>query len=151
MGLSADTAIVTEAEVEQITFCYGLANLQGSGGTAAITALRNKATNALRRWVRSKGRDPDAVTNVDDFKEAAATWVVAQAYGAQLDEQYTEAAVRFRDRYAEILENELVPETSTGTATVMPYRRPVVVNTTEASWCDPRTAPPLDGPTLWVS
>jgi len=108
MGLTANRGIVSEQEVAEICFEADLGNL--SAGGATIDGTIRQATNALRRWAKTRGIDPDRVVNVDDFKAAAAYWVCATVFAAQPqgDEENARKAVRYAERFAEELRTLIV-------------------------------------------
>src|SRR5580698_460469 len=99
MGFSADTPIVTEAEVEAITHEGGLANLDT--GSATVVALLPQATNAIVRELKKRGADPRWVLNVSDFKEVASLWVLATIFESlpQGDEENQRKAEHYRKRF----------------------------------------------------
>ncbi len=99
MSLAQDSPIVTEQEVAEITFEGDLGNLDL--GEATVEGATRQATNALRRWAKTRGVDPDRITNVDDFKAAAAYWICATVFAAQpqADEENARKAERYAQRY----------------------------------------------------
>lgn len=74
MPLLADTAIVTAAEVSNISNEASLT--AADSGEASLAQLLPEGTNAIRRVLRKRGNNPDDVTNEDDFKHAAAWWIL---------------------------------------------------------------------------
>ena len=103
MALTADTAIVTTAEVEGILYEKNLTNLDS--GNATIATVLAEATNALIRWARSeRGVDPATITNESDLKQAAAYWVGWTVFGADPDPTAQEKAERHKTNYRETLD-----------------------------------------------
>ena len=108
MGFVADTAIVTASEVEAITHESGLANLDA--GSATLVALLPQATNAIVRELKKRGADPSAVTNLADFKEVAALWVLATVFESlpQGDEENQRKADHYRKRFEKEIKEILI-------------------------------------------
>jgi hypothetical protein len=126
MGLTANTAIVTVAEVEGILFEKTLANLDSGGATVAIAL--NEATNFLMRWARGqKGQDPATISNTSDLKHAAAYWVGWTVFGADPDPSALEKSERHKRSLEEALD-AIVLESTSGRPTVGGRRLPVMFN-----------------------
>lgn len=106
MGFSYGVAIVTATDVASITHESGLTNLDDASSGATLANLLPEATNeiwrALKKW---RGIDPAKVNNTQEFKKAAAYWVVAQVYGSK--EQGDEENARKFQRYRAEFEQEI--------------------------------------------
>lgn len=93
MGLVADTAIVTSAEVAAITGEAGLVDLDDAASGATVDAARAQATNYLMDWLAgSRSVDPAKVGNPERLKRAAAFHVAWTRLHAQADERQRERA-----------------------------------------------------------
>ena len=100
MGLTADTAIVTAAEVAAITQEGDLANL--SQGSATLAAALPQATNVLIVLLKARGVSrPDLIANVSDLKTAAGYAVAHAVLNALPDEASAARAKRYKDLLAE--------------------------------------------------
>lgn len=127
MALTADTAIVTAAEVAALT---NEATLTGPDeGDATLANLLPQATNWLMRVVKARGMRPDLVTNTSDLKQIAAYWIAWRYWGAK---PQGEEAIQKVHHYREALEGELANltvETSDANArTVQQPAAPFSVN-----------------------
>ena len=119
MGFSADTAIVTAAQVEGITYQGSLSLADRSSATVATLLV--EATNAIIAVCRQRGIDPSAVTNTSDFKHAAAYWIVASIQRGSVDPQAQETSDRYEKLYDAAMERAVF-QTPTSTRTISTRR-----------------------------
>lgn len=117
MALTADTAIVTAAEVAAITHEDGLSNLDGStpasGATLANALIQ--ATNALIAKLRARDAfDPAKVSNTSDLKHAAAYWVAYTCFASQPQDDEVEKKTKdYKARYEEAVREYVFVSTDT--------------------------------------
>lgn len=90
MPLTQDTAIVTAAEVAELTHEDGLSNLNGTDAT--INNSCKWATNFIIPKLKLRGIQPEKVSNTSDLKLAACFIAAALALRGQPDEEQQKRA-----------------------------------------------------------
>lgn len=103
MPLTQDNAIVTPAEVAELTHEEGLANLDGSDAT--ITNSCKWATNVMIPKLKLRGFQPEKVSNTADLKVAACYLAASLALAAQPDQDSRARAERYEKKGLEALDD----------------------------------------------
>lgn len=80
MGFTADVSIFSSVgEIGEYSHEGLLANLD-DGPSATLALLAPKATNWIIRQLKIRGVEPTTVTNVVDFKQLAADWILGRIF-----------------------------------------------------------------------
>lgn len=117
MGLADGTAIVTVAEVEEITHELELANLNGTDAT--ITNACKWATSWIMDELDARGIPPAKVSNPERLKRAAAYVAAAHALrGSGLGDEAEDRATKYLDLARElVVKYRFVSSDAPGTGT----------------------------------
>lgn len=122
MPLSADTALVTAAEVAAITHEAGLSNPDDSTSGATLDNARAQATNYLIVLLKARGIQPALIANTSDLKIAAALITVYLVLVSLPDAESQARADKYKARFEEQVKLYVFESTATGDDQTMPER-----------------------------